>query len=247
MEKCIACGGKAKEKRIGLNYCKTCAINFDNRINSINDAKDEDTLDKTYSKVLNSINTRDSYIDNDSKEAVLKHFDEVFKNRLAEINTETNSKNAKGIVYEITGARGRTLEVYKNKVIIKTSITIGSVITGNATDGQKVIYYKDVIGLQFKQSGAMIGYLQLETASSTMNNEKNNFFNENTFTFEDFNTPNKLMEEVFNYLDNRIEEVKTGNNNISIADEILKFKSLLDNQVITLDEFELKKKQLLNK
>lgn len=31
MNKCVACNGEVNEERIGLKYCKICAINFDNR------------------------------------------------------------------------------------------------------------------------------------------------------------------------------------------------------------------------
>lgn len=45
--------------------------------------------------------------------------------------------------------------------------------------------------------------------------------------------------------DNSINEVEETSNMVSVADEILKFKTLLDSGVITQEEFEAKKKQLL--
>ena len=48
-------------------------------------------------------------------------------------------------LWEIQGNRGRRLYVYEHKCVIKVDITIGSVITSNATDGEKTIYYKDII------------------------------------------------------------------------------------------------------
>lgn len=102
------------------------------------------------------------------------------------------------LVYEVHGARGRSIRVYPYKCIISTSVTAGSLLTNNATDGEKTIYYKDVIGIQYKRSGITIGYLQFETASGTMNNEKSNFFSENTFTFEANQA--EIMEEVYEYV-----------------------------------------------
>ena len=87
-----------------------------------------------------------------------------------------------GVIYDITGSRGRRLIVFEDKVIIKTSVTPGSILTGNFSDGEKTIYYADCIGIQFKESGMQLGYLQLETASALMNNRASNFFNENSFT-----------------------------------------------------------------
>ena len=156
-------------------------------------------------------------------------------------------------VYDIEGVRGRSIQVYPNRCVIKTKAKISSFITGNASDGEKTIYYVDCIGVQFKKSGLQIGYLQLETASSFGNNKRSNFFNENTFTFDaniSLATSNEKMEEVAEYIKGKIDEIKTKPqqqvvSNISVADEILKFKELLDLGIITQEEFDVKKKQLL--
>lgn len=161
-----------------------------------------------------------------------------------------------GAVYTFNSARGRHLTVYKDKCVIKTKVSVGSVLTGNYTDGEKTIYYSDCIGVQFKQAGAMLGYVQLETASSSMNNKHSDFFNENSFTYEQSQVPNSKMEEVVSYIKSRIEEYKYSKvgssapttivqNNFSAADEIRKFKELLDMDAITPEEFEAKKKELL--
>lgn len=107
-------------------------------------------------------------------------------------------------LYDLTGVRGRRMVVYPHKVVIKTSVTLGSILTDNATDGEKTIYFKDVIGVQFKRSGLTIGYLQLETASGKGNNNASNFFDENTFTFE--HEPD--IREVYKYILSRLDEIK---------------------------------------
>lgn len=88
-------------------------------------------------------------------------------------------------ICKILGARGRALTVYDTKCVIATSVTAGSILTGNATDGEKTIFYLDCTGVQYKDCGMTLGYLQLETPSMQMNNQTSNFFSENTFTFED--------------------------------------------------------------
>lgn len=167
---------------------------------------------------------------------------------------EKAEKEKVGLVYNLTGCRGRSLRVYENKCIFKVSITVGSILTQNATDGEKTIYYSDVIGVQFKPSGLAIGYLQLETASSSGNNKTSNFFNENSFTYEPQNITNEEMEKVVAYIRERVEACKEAKNNpviaapvaaVSVADEIKKFKELLDMGAITQEEFDAKKKQLL--
>lgn len=162
-----------------------------------------------------------------------------------------------GAVYFVNGVRGKTLTVYDNRCVINVKVGIGSFITGNVTDGEKTIYYCDCIGVQFKKAGVTIGNLQLETASSQMNNKHSNFFGENTFNFDVTTVSNEKMEEVADYIKEKIMELKMGNvQNIntvetakidvmSSADEIIKFKQLFDAGVITQEEFEAKKKQLL--
>lgn len=116
------------------------------------------------------------------------------------------------LIYDLIGVRGRRMKLYDTKCVITTDVTVGSFIAGNITDGEKTIFLKDVVGVQFKKSGMLIGYIQLETPSMQMNNQKDNMFSENTFTYEagKNNITNELIEEVYEYLVNRIEELKYG-------------------------------------
>ena len=163
---------------------------------------------------------------------------------------EANEKRKADCVYDLIGVRGRSMKVFDDHVEIKVELTAGAVLTGNLTDGIKIIFYKDVIGIQFKESTGIIGYLQFETASGLMNNNSSNFWNENTFTYEATkpNTSNEEMKEVFSYVVNQISKYKQiqSNCDTSSADEIRKYKELLDIGAITQDEYEVKKKQLLN-
>lgn len=101
-----------------------------------------------------------------------------------EKDEEVQKKKAGGLKYSISGARGRKIEVYPYKLVIATDVTVGSVLTRNATDGTKTLYFSDIIGVQYKEPGLTIGYIQFETAANLGNNDKDNFFSENTFTFE---------------------------------------------------------------
>lgn len=116
------------------------------------------------------------------------------------------------LICSLVGARGRRIAIYDNKCVITTDISLGSILTRNALDGQKTIFYIDVQGVQFKESGLTIGYLQLETASVQMNNQNSNMFSENTFTYEETSNgiPNALMEKVHDYIVDRIESYKYG-------------------------------------
>lgn len=170
------------------------------------------------------------------------------------INSNIGPFENQDLVYTIEGVRGRHIDIYTDKVVISTKVTLGSLITHNASDGEKTIYYADCIGVQFKQSGFSIGYLQLETASSSGNNKSSNFFAENSFTFDTTVISNEKMVEVANYVKSRVDAVKKGaaapaaatNNTVSVADELLKLKQLLDMGVLTQEEFDAQKKKLLN-
>ena|GEM_PF-1191158 len=165
-------------------------------------------------------------------------------------------KPVDGAIYSINGVRGRHIDVFDNKCIIKTKVTIGSLLTHNATDGTKTIYYADVVGVQFKEPGITIGYLQLETPGLTMNNAASNFFNENSFTFDTTVITTEKMREIAAYIEERVQEIKHPKQQpqtvapampqISVADELLKFKQLLDMGALTQEEFDAKKKELLN-
>ena len=170
------------------------------------------------------------------------------------VNSNIGPFENQDLVYKIDGVRGRHIDIYTDKVVITTKVTIGSLLTNNATDGEKTIYYSDCIGVQFKQSKFAIGYLQLETASSNGNNKHSNFFAENSFTFDTTVISNERMIEVADYVKSRVDAVKKGgtvpiptnNNNVSVADELLKLKQLLDMGVLSQEEFDEQKNKLLN-
>lgn len=117
------------------------------------------------------------------------------------------------ITYHIDGARGRSIDIYPFKCVIKTGVTIGSVLTHNATDGEKTIYYQDCVGLQVKYPGLTIGYIQFETASSTQNNSASNFFNENTFTYEVTQISADEMEIIVDYIKGQFDKIKEAERN----------------------------------
>ena len=115
-------------------------------------------------------------------------------------------------ICQLSGSRGRSIDVYDNKCVITTDVTLGSIMTRNALDGQKTIFYIDVTGVQFKRCGLTIGYLQLETGSLQMNNQSDNMFSENTYTFVQAinNITNDLIQALHDYIVDRIEGYKYG-------------------------------------
>lgn len=163
-------------------------------------------------------------------------------------NTATITSNCK---YSIDGCRGRHIDIYENKAVITTKTNLGSILAGGYSNGEKTIYYRDVIGIQFKlPTFVQIGYLQFETASCQATN---NFFSENSFPFESSNISNREIEKVVSYVKDQVDKIRSAPTSTptviqaqSPADELKKFKELLDMGVITQDEFDQKKKQLLS-
>lgn len=128
------------------------------------------------------------------------------------ITKERESAFMSQLLYQLEGVRGRSILIYDRKCVISTKVSVGSLLTGNVTDGEKTIFYKDIVGVQFKRSGNLIGYLQFETGSVQMNNQNSNMFSENTFTFEHNKNgiTNETMEAIYHQVCDLIEQIKYG-------------------------------------
>ena len=154
-------------------------------------------------------------------------------------------------LYSLVGEESRTLKVFDDRVEIKTKPSLLASYSGN---GVKTIYYSDCIGIQFKPStsGHHRGFLQLETAG--MQKNENNYYSENSFVWsigQKSAVTNEQMEQIKNFIQKKLREYKTQPTastviqQASSADELKKFKELLDSEIITQEEFDAKKKQLL--
>ena len=96
------------------------------------------------------------------------------------------------------------------------------------------------------------GYIQFEYPGSDSTN-KSPYESENAVVFNKKDNI-KLMEDIYNYIENRIVEEKKAKRApastivqqaTSPAEELKKMKELLDMGIITQEEFDAKKKQLL--
>lgn len=157
------------------------------------------------------------------------------------------------MIYEVDGNMGKTLKVYEDRCIISTKAGVKAALFGNPLSGDKEFYFKDLTSVQFKNLGMTTGFLQFEYAGS---HSGSNFLSENSFTFSaSIGTAkyNKLKEEmpgIYEDIRKRINDAKNAQNApvvaaLSPADELKKFKDLLDMGAITQEEFDAKKKQIL--
>ncbi len=159
-----------------------------------------------------------------------------------------------GAMYEINGGVGKVLEVYDDHIALVAQKTARALLTGNIMGGTKEFYYSDMTSVQFKPSNMLInGYIQIEYPGSQSGAHAfgDNFTSENSFVFMKAKVSNEKMQEIVDYIKGRIRDTKSAKNSTTVvkenspADEILKYKGLLDAGVISQEEFETKKKELL--
>ncbi len=123
--------------------------------------------------------------------------------------------------------------------------------------GEKTILIKDISAVQFKPAGMTAGYLQfifpgsIEQKSGAINGA----INENIIYFSSgFNNKevNARAKEIKEYIENYNLNTNQNNNVINIHnssdkyDKLTKIKKLLDDGVLTQEEFETEKKKILN-
>ena len=114
--------------------------------------------------------------------------------------------------------------------------------------GEKTFMFKNMSGLQYKAPGLTTGYLQLILigSSEVKGGVTGAVKDENTILFN--KKENGLILELKEFIEWKIANINTGashSQSSSNLDEIRKLKSLLDDGIITKEEFDLKKKQLL--
>ncbi len=159
-----------------------------------------------------------------------------------------------GVKYCIINNLGKILDVYDNKVVFSSTKSTSTLVTGlvfgtSVTQGEKTIYYKDAIGVQYKPSSFADGYIQVETAAGGVTSSSSQYGGENSIQFSGKDR-NEEAEIIVNFIKNKIEEIKNAPvggivQQVSSAEELKKFKELLDSGIITQEEFDAKKKELL--
>jgi hypothetical protein len=150
------------------------------------------------------------------------------------------------VIYTLNGVNGQ-LELYADKVVIKRKGALAKMTQG-FFKGDKTIYLKQISGIQVKPGGTFVnGYIQftLPGGNESVKGINAATKDENTVVF------NKKDNDLVQKIKAKIEELQASMNSgtvvqqVSAADEIKKFKELLDEGVITEEEFNQKKKQLL--
>lgn len=159
------------------------------------------------------------------------------------------SEEEEGVVYKLDGGMTKILRVYDDRVTLQAKKNLRSFMTSNFFGGVKEIFYESMLGVQFKEAGAVIvGYIQFETANS---HAKDNFNSENSFTFDNAYLDNATAKQVVDFVRGKMRAARQGTPSAQVvqqqsaAEELTKLKGLLDAGVITQEEFDAQKKKLL--
>lgn len=152
------------------------------------------------------------------------------------------------MLMKLNGWNGN-IELYEDKVIIKREGLIAKLNHG-FFKGDKTIYLNQISGIELKTAGIIRGYMQFTIPGGIEQTKggigkKGTSTDENTVEFH--YGQNSVAEEIKEEIEKRI-----GNHSQPIidlkedgADSIRKYKQLYDDGIITQDEFEKKKKEIL--
>lgn len=178
------------------------------------------------------------------KPSIIHNKSSVYNENRNDVKADGNS-NAK---YVLKGANGQ-LYVYENKVEITRKGVWARANQG--LKGTKTIPISSIKSIQVKKSGFVQGYIQFGISGSVENQGGYQAANydENTITFLDTSS-NQIALNIKAYIEDKIVNKANSQSTViqpsySGADELKKYKELLDDGIITQDEFDAKKKQLL--
>ena len=148
---------------------------------------------------------------------------------------------------------GSTIIVYEDRVVIKRGAfsAVGSI-------GEKTFLFSTLGSVVFRKPRWFSdGYIQFIAPGNTSNNHDIGAIIDLKGVVELAKDPNLVLlsgraeeaEEIYNLIQKKIQEYNSrgvnSQNNVSAADELEKFAALKEKGVITAEEFEAKKKQIL--
>lgn len=165
---------------------------------------------------------------------------------------ETAQGKIKDYKYKLTAHTGTTLEVYETYIVIN-HMQVGfmaNAINGGALGGKK-IDIKNLTSVQFREpAGFTVGFIQFAYPGSVeskggvgaMINDENSIPIQPAMV--------EQAREIVDFIEKKKEELSVEKSTTiiqqtSAADELKKYKELLDMGAITQEEFDEKKKQLL--
>ena len=146
------------------------------------------------------------------------------------------------------------LKIYNDRVTISRKTAMGFMMQG--IKGDRDIYFKDIKSIEFKKATMLAnGYIQFITNAELATNQKVGILGTSLEASKD---PNAIIVRAFNKetVNTSVDayELATsllgkskenGSTSPSKTNELREYKSLLDDGIITQEEFDAKKKELL--
>ena len=176
-----------------------------------------------------------------------------------DLKSNTNAVLPEDVVFYMEG-RKSNLTVYADELKLTPSGVLGFMTQGLA--GEKTIPFDSIQAVQFKETGDFtVGFLQFTImgGAEASGGVFKTADDENSFMFGDRNNfgdslevkrslNNELAVKIRDYIKTRAREMKSGSAQVqtdSVPEQLIKLKSLLDDGVLTEDEFNAQKKKLL--
>ncbi|WP_025727754.1 DUF4429 domain-containing protein [Heyndrickxia ginsengihumi] len=145
--------------------------------------------------------------------------------------------------------------VFEFKKVSKTTVTIdeqflrisrkGLFNKTSGLTGEKSIKLDNILSVQFKEPGMRAGYIQFNVPGGKDKVGVHKAISDENailFSSKEIDIAEELKSVVENYISNKsINQT----NKIDPTEELRKYKALLDDDIITRDEFEAKKKKIL--
>ena len=155
--------------------------------------------------------------------------------------------------FRLVAHTGTVLRVYDDYLILnhmRSGSTISNIVSGGSS-GDKKILFSDLTAVQFREpAGYSVGYMQFiyPGSSESKANVLDAINDENSIPFQPSELEN--ARAIYNYIEEQRHNLSAHKGGqvvqqLSGADEIKKYKELLDMGIVTQEEFDAKKKQLL--
>lgn len=164
-------------------------------------------------------------------------------------------EKTKEFIFSDFAKGGKTKVVLKNdRMIISRPGAMAKLSHGFT--GEKTIFFNQITSVQLKEAGMSRGYIQFTLAGSAERKSgilKGDSTDENTIYFasnfnnkEVNNNARQIKEAIENYIANLHNSSTTIVKTDDKYDQLAKLKNLLDNNIITQEEFDNEKEKILN-
>ena len=186
-----------------------------------------------------------SFKDNKGALLVKKEFKIDIKPKMKKQSKKQEKKPEKdlpeGVIAELKGTNGKII-LYDDKLVISRNTFGGFAVFGNA--GERTLYYHTLQGAEYTGGALRVNPIGAHAES---------YNRLNTYTTDAYSITiplgkKKVAEEIYNMINEKIKNVSINSGNTierSNAEEIREYKKLLEEGIITQEEFEKKKQELL--